>query len=462
MPPAELPPEPSRRDRRQRRTGGSEQLVCLPLKTITPIFGGAARPRHLDNDDPIRVPGIRGQLRFFWRALYGHNYGRPDELAAREAALWGAVTAQGPVRSRVDLSVTVVDRGSHDTTPIRPNSLPGYVLWPAGTGKKTNNKEGEDPAPRRNPGVRFVLHVRIAAKGSADETEVLVALRAWLLFGGIGSRTRRGCGSLTLDGEAKRVIEPGIRLPARATREAVEATLGLPCFGKPAPILHEMPSFHGAHLFFGEGSMFDGEDAWHAAIEQLKLFRKDSRPDKRDRRREDVHQHADRIKPLASLGLPIVGLAGDDKARLAWCDKFDSDHDRLASPLIIKPLPLASGEFVPVALWLHRKDPEGSLFWWKGEQRGDKVADEFPPSSGLLNRFDFRRRKKGNRGAGGPPPVRNVRDSQTASKTGGSRPSGKPGGSASFQNKPRFQSQASQDRKHDRPGSRKKDGRNRK
>lgn len=34
------------------------------------------------------------------------------------------------------------------------------------------------------------------------------------------------------------------------------------------------------------------------------------------------------------------------------------EHDRLASPLIVKALPLANGEFVPIALWLNRAYPQ--------------------------------------------------------------------------------------------------------
>jgi len=49
-----------------------------------------------------------------------------------------------------------------------------------------------------------------------------------------------------------------------------------------------------------------------------------------------------------------------DPVELAWQDDLRV-HERLASPLIIKALPLASGEFVPIALWLHRAWPEGKV-----------------------------------------------------------------------------------------------------
>jgi hypothetical protein len=44
---------------------------------------------------------------------------------------------------------------------------------------------------------------------------------------------------------------------------------------------------------------------------------------------------------------------------LVWSPDGDPDKasDRLASALILKPVALRSGEFVPLALWLHRDLP---------------------------------------------------------------------------------------------------------
>jgi len=40
--------------------------------------------------------------------------------------------------------------------------------------------------------------------------------------------------------------------------------------------------------------------------------------------------------------------------------------DRLASPLILKPLPLTGDKFVPCALWLNRGYPEGGEVYVDG------------------------------------------------------------------------------------------------
>ena len=53
-------------------------------------------------------------------------------------------------------------------------------------------------------------------------------------------------------------------------------------------------------------------------------------------------------------------------------------HDRLASPLIVKALPLANGDFVPCALWLFRGYPEGGhVILEPTDIRSDRSAANF-------------------------------------------------------------------------------------
>ncbi len=51
---------------------------------------------------------------------------------------------------------------------------------------------------------------------------------------------------------------------------------------------------------------------------------------------------------------------------LVWRDASgrsdaDATRERLASPLIVKPLPLSEDRFAPLALWLHRAEPAGQV-----------------------------------------------------------------------------------------------------
>jgi CRISPR-associated protein Cmr1 len=57
------------------------------------MLGGGPQARRLDEVDGIRVPGIRGQLRFWWRALFAGAASSIADLFTRESALWGGIDA---------------------------------------------------------------------------------------------------------------------------------------------------------------------------------------------------------------------------------------------------------------------------------------------------------------------------------------------------------------------------------
>src|SRR5262249_7171392 len=78
--------------------------------------------------------------------------------------------------------------------------------------------------------------------------------------------------------------------------------------------------------------------------------------------------------PRAGFGLPIIGqfqTRARDGSRLDEPGQFELNwrasrndeqgFDRLASPLIVKALPLATGQFAPCALWLNRAYPVGEV-----------------------------------------------------------------------------------------------------
>jgi CRISPR-associated protein Cmr1 len=86
------------------------------------------------------------------------------------------------------------------------------------------------------------------------------------------------------------------------------------------------------------------------------------------------------VWPRASFGLPIVGQfqrRGRDGSsydeppdfQLLWREAEGDVRDRLASPLVVKAMPLANGRFVPVALWLLRSYPQRGqvVLLWQGE-----------------------------------------------------------------------------------------------
>jgi CRISPR-associated protein Cmr1 len=409
-------PEIPRLDPVPRRCARGPALsnLSLSLRTITPLLGGGAVTRRVEREGKVRVSGIRGQLRFWWRALHAHEHDAPSELARHEAALWGSMGrgSEQPKRSLVDVWVEDAE-GRLDENPVKPG-MPGfYALWPA-RGQRKGDRSIEDEAERWEPDLRFRLCVRAPSDLMED---VVRTLRAWLLFGGLGSRTRRGLGSLTVA-----TGNFGEWLPVKPTRAELGRLLGGGVSFAADRAWEEAtdtPSLHGAFLYCGKPQP-SGEVAWREALGWLSDFRQGPqkvppRPDPnlpreppppRDRG-QPVGRSADRpgrsrwpepdkvrllsgkrtswaheirhasetiVWPRAGFGLPIVGQfqtrdRNDQRYRepepenfeIAW--RFEGKQeprDRLASPLIVKALPLAEDRYVPMALWLFRGHPRGA------------------------------------------------------------------------------------------------------
>jgi CRISPR-associated protein Cmr1 len=402
--------------RRSRRGGPDLCTISLEIELVTPILGGGYQTRSLDDVEVIRAATVRGHLRFWWRALFGHkpSLSSVKALYDAEGVLWGrAATDQGEGverggRSAVDVRVEVQRDGELDRQPIRLHSskdgqkTPGaYALWPAKDQAAREGRAAVPTAPRRKAGTRFKLSL-FAPK--ENEVELRNVVRAWLLFGGYGSRTRRGLGSF-------RVVENAVAwLPKNASREAFKDLFGYDVFTATNRPASDVPWLAGASLQVGNRGS-DALNAWVSALDWLNEYRQGTSGGSGDRAREpggavqpnrpsiSNWPEADKVRlfknklrahpprhnnnaawPRAGFGLPILGQF-QDKARdgghmdepgsfeLRWRSpkpKVDGkpdepdEHDRLASPLIVKAMPLADGNFVPCALWLNRGLPEGA------------------------------------------------------------------------------------------------------
>lgn len=430
--PTDVLPNPAAR---ARRLAGGPPVASLRvrLRTLTPILGGSSVPRELDRLDPIRAPSIRGHLRFWWRALHAHAYATPTELASRERELWGGVGQSEGTRSLVELRVEVDSESlSDDPSDIRQGSRGIYALWVAMT----------PPAHRWKPALGFWLHIRAPVELLP---EVERSLRAWVLWGGYGSRTRRGLGSLTI------VDERETWLPRQPTRaEWSRLFPGCPLFGAlPPGSARQVPQLSGARLLFGT-SRPDAEGAWEVALGWLREFRqgegrfppgarvsppskpgssisevaREPTPGRPGRsywpeadkvRQLFVHPkgkswaHVPRVQyrspaaawPRAGFGLPLAlrfqrsarptkagekGLPYDEPPDidLKWHDG-QGVRERFASPLIVKAMPLADGTFVPIALWLRRAWPsQGRVVLVSSKQPSVPGRDASAPFERLL------------------------------------------------------------------------------
>lgn len=411
--PADAPTDDALPTARKRlaRGGSDIEEISVKLALTTVILGGAASPRILDDIDVIRTATIRGHLRTWWRALHADRFSSPRDLWTAESAIFGRAAAQDGGRSAFDLRVEVDQQqiGNPDADNIRPYprdgmpATPGaYVLW---TAAQEQGAAGRPAAPRRNPGTVFVLQLRVPTQPPNLKTELLDAVRAWILFGGYGSRTRRGLGSVTVVDENDR----STWLPQAATRDAIKAifrTSSVFSPGDHAPSIGDIPRLAGAAMVAGVRPMPNAEAAWETAVNWLRDFRQSpatgarepsapNRPgishwpeaDKMRRIQRGNFTHTPRTQhhgppvwPRAAFGLPVgfryqtSGRNGEHYSEpgnfelvwrslqsAPWAPRKNGCHDRLASPLIVKALPLADGRFVPIALWLARGFPTGAV-----------------------------------------------------------------------------------------------------
>lgn len=205
----------------------------IPVRVVTPIFGGGVKGGLIDEVTPISAKSIRGHLRFWWRWMVGHDIaakataeGRDGvlEMALREAEIFGDTESSSPF----DLEVadvqpntarkfrTAPDYGFHSGDAelyalfsARNNKIP--KLWGEGLvfslavhwldDRRWNIRsvavgQARRDAVKKRKLPRWVTDMKLVTNSEAQH-HVRIACQAWLKFGGVGSRTRRGLGAVT-------------------------------------------------------------------------------------------------------------------------------------------------------------------------------------------------------------------------------------------------------------------------
>jgi len=320
----------------------------------------------------VRSTEVRGHLRFWWRATRGGAFGgNLEKMKQREEEIWGSPGGKGkggrekPGPSKVSITIAPGNRGNAFQAKDRrgenirnignPNSLDGYVAFPL--------RESDAHIVLEN--VDFEITIRFPKEITVDSVEKKVniekdiefALWAWETFGGIGARTRRGFGAL----------------------QCVELN-GMPITGpKKAEIKNLIQQYLSAELKWPSGIPHlssnlnrykpilrdQGSTAisvWRELIKQLQEFRqfRNGRfgrslwpePDQIRRETGDfvnpkhTPKHPVKKFPRGKFGLPIIFEFKKEDVRDGDPKKTTlqgAEHDRLASPLILRPITCSDG-----------------------------------------------------------------------------------------------------------------------
>ena len=383
---------------RSRRGGELLESFEVNIRTTTPVFGGGAVAKQLDSIDIFRVPSIRGNLRMWWRALLKDTelLDTPRRLYELEAQLWGRAADDHGGRSQVEIRIERPKQSGVDDSAVGLATPEGYVLFPSRIPR--NNEKG---LPRYRPG----LSARLIISGPRQAIPALKsAVRAWLLFGGYGSRTRRGLGSLSIDpgsdaGSAGGWL-PSVQDPTKLRHALTDLFDGDDILAPLNPgWAPQFPSLRGAFLFVGNFQT-SGEVAWKQAVAWLRDFRQGvgfaraggagtGRPGRSfwpeaDKLRHVFATHSPKhaprydgipVWPRAQFGLPLLGQFHSNdpgeppRFEITWQDRGGTVHERMASLLTVKAMPVVDG-FFPCALWLSRRIPAANVIV---RRQGSKV-----------------------------------------------------------------------------------------
>ncbi len=159
--------------------------VTFELETITPLFIAGADRRNIENEG-LRAPSLRGSLRWWFRAIMGGvKFSLGDlnlkSVKEEEERIWGTTERQ----SKVSLSIFPVS--SRVSTFQNVGRGIRYLSY------------GTFDRPYIDLGSRFEIRILFKRSMSSEEKEKVIAT-LWLLLnlGNVGSKNRKGFGSLRI------------------------------------------------------------------------------------------------------------------------------------------------------------------------------------------------------------------------------------------------------------------------
>ncbi len=325
--------------------------ITKEYELISPLWGGGERPNRRDSVTGIRPSSIKGQLRFWWRAVRGWQAGGSlKRLLELEEKIWGGVT-KVKQSSRVRIEVELIEPNEPEKIEhLSAREVPRYVAFPLFQGEGEDRGEDREKALSKK-GIRFRLKAwldPLEDEGlSLDilQKEVKAALWAWETFGGIGARTRRGFGAVALSGAG----EPA---SAQEIKNKLRDFGALDSKDWPEDVPHLTASSPIAVL----------DKPWQEVVELYQRFRQYRPEAKRLRNGKAIpgpnkwpepalirwayepHRRSEppvQVAPRAQFGLPVPFFFLQEKKKLGKGGKLrltGKEEDRLASPLIIRPL----------------------------------------------------------------------------------------------------------------------------
>lgn len=331
--------------------------VSFELEVVTPLFLGGADGRTPE----LRPPSIRGAMRFWFRAMMGGIVGgdvnvlrklESDVFGSTDKASYFNLSLRG-----VSVSKTIFSKDTYTDSKTRRVRKPGLLYL----GFSLDARRGGERIQREyvKSGSRFILEIR--SQDNTDSIKVKAALGAlWLLInlGSLGSRSRRGFGSLSIVSSPSVNELPSFKVSANTPSE-LRTNLGEgmrkirklyeTLYKKSGAEFKSSPSFpvllnNWSKIFILNNTFPNWEDTLDYIGNQFQRFRNRREPDYTIVK--DILQGKSQIKNTvkrASFGLPLPFFFRSLGNRTTLVKGTESE--RRASPLYITTVKLADGSF---------------------------------------------------------------------------------------------------------------------
>lgn len=192
--------------------------IQATFKITTPMFLGGAEHKA----EIVRGSAVKGALRFWWRALQwgaiseqckGDESQALKELHREECDLFGSAVDKEQAQAKCLLRVRSIETSNEQISKLSSATSNTGVHYLLGQGLSTYDRSIKgNRVDRQCLQGTFKLSIRFKPTVTDEQlSQVVSAVKALGLMGGLGARARRGWGSLTLlslDSEGRCTFDP--------------------------------------------------------------------------------------------------------------------------------------------------------------------------------------------------------------------------------------------------------------
>lgn len=172
--------------------------IALKLRIVTPLFIGGADPK--DQPAEIRAASIKGLLRFWYRVIF------PDTTKDEAVIFGGQEKGQGQSLFLLRVASQTINHGNKgdERWDRTKTAYLGYGV--INRDKKIKKEITTRPYIKSDSHFDLIVLFKPLSEGTLDPAKyeeykrrVRMAIWAWVMFGGLGSRARNGFGSLVVE-----------------------------------------------------------------------------------------------------------------------------------------------------------------------------------------------------------------------------------------------------------------------